>query len=520
MSHARALCSLALAGWLAGCGSSSSSTPSGEIRVNLETGEPPTLDWNRATDTASIAVIDQLMRGLVRLDARQQPAPMLAERWESLDGGRVWRFHLRRDVRWSDGVPLSAQHFADSWLRLLAPETGAVYAYFLFPIRGARAYNAGETRDPADVGVRALDAHTLEVELEAPRAFFPALVNFAVTYPIRLDRIARHGERWTDPGNLVSLGPYVLREWRHDYRITLEANPRWALAPGAPRRVVFYMVADPATQLVLLEQGQLDLVRLPPLEIRRYLGTPAHRGGLQLRGYYFGFNTRRPPFDDARVRRAFAMALDRRALVAVLREGSRPWSSWIPVGMFGANDAIGLHFDPAAARALLSEAGVDPARLGPITVGFNSHPRHRLVAQKVQAMWREHLGVDIRLEPREWKVYLKQLETDPPAIFRLGWGADYSDPHNFMELFTSQSENNHTGWRHARYDAGVEQAASEPDPARRQELYDELQRILCEQELPIAPLFVEAMNWAASPRLAGFDVTPLDQYFFDEVRVP
>jgi oligopeptide transport system substrate-binding protein len=135
-------------------------------------------------------------------------------------------------------------------------------------------------------------------------------------------------------------------------------------------------------------------------------------------------------------------------------------------------------------------------------------------------MWREHLGVEVLLEPREWKVYLKQLETDPPAVFRLGWGADYADPHNFMELFTSHSENNHTGWKHARYDALVEQAAGEPDPATRRALYDELQRILCEQELPIAPLFVEAMNWAVSPRLGGFEVRPIEQYFFDEVRVP
>jgi oligopeptide transport system substrate-binding protein len=492
--------------------------PPGELRVNIETGEPPTLDWNRATDWASILVIDQLMRGLTRLDVERRPAPLLAERWEALEGGRVWRFHLRRDVSWSDGVPLVAQQFADSWLRLLDPATGAVYAYYLFPIRGARAFNAGQL-DRAGVGVRALDDATLEVELEAPLAFFPALVSFAVTYPIRLDVIARHGERWTEPGNLVSLGPYLLETWRHDYRIGLRASPRWPRRDGSPGRIAFHMVSDPATSLVLFEQGQLDLVRLPPLEIRRYLGTPEHRVALMLRGYYYGFDTRQPPFDDARVRRAFAMALDREALVAVLREGSRASSSWIPPGMPAANLGIGVRFDPAAARALLREAGVDTARLGPIALGFNSHPRHRLVAQKVQAMWRENLGVEVLLEPREWKVYLKQLETDPPAVFRMGWGADYADPHNFMELFTSHSANNHTRWSDARYDALIESAAREPDPGRRQLLYDRAQRILCEQELPIAPLFVESMNWAAAPRIAGFAVDPLDQYFLDELRL-
>jgi oligopeptide transport system substrate-binding protein len=393
-----------------------------------------------------------------------------------------------------------------------------VYAYFLFPVRGARAFNAGES-GREQVGVRALDPATLEVELEAPLAFFPALVSFAVTYPIRLDAIARHGERWTEPGNLVSLGPYLLEAWRHDYRIALRASPHWPGRDAAPARVVFHMVSDPATSLVLFEQGQLDLVRLPPLEIRRYLGTPEHRSALLLRGYYYGFDTREPPFDDARVRRAFAMALDREALVAVLREGSRASSSWIPPGMPAANPGIGVRFDPAGARALLREAGIDAAALGPIALGFNSHPRHRLVAQKVQAMWRENLGAQILLEPREWKVYLKQLESDPPAVFRMGWGADYADPHNFMELFTSHSANNHTRWGNARYDALIGRAAIEPDPRLRQQLYDQAQRILCEEELPIAPLFVEAMNWAAAPRVAGFAVDPMDQYFLDELGV-
>jgi oligopeptide transport system substrate-binding protein len=507
-----------LAGVALACGRSLTTAPAGELRVNIETGEPPTLDWNRASDWASILVIDQLMRGLTRLDAQLQAAPELAERWEALEGGRVWRFHLRGGVRWSDGEPLVAQQFADSWLRLLDPATGAVYAYSLFAIRGARGFNAGSA-ERAQVGVRAVDAATLEVELEAPLSFFPALVSFMATYPVRLDVIARHGERWTDPGHLVGVGPYVLESWRHDYRVVLRASAQWPRRPGSPERVVFHMVSDPATSLVLFEQGELDLVRIPPLEIRRYLGRPEHRSALQLYGYYYGFDTRRAPFDDARVRRAFAMALDREALVAVLHEGSRAWSAWLPPAMPAANAEIGVRFDPAGARALLREAGVEPAALGPVRLGFNNHPRHRLVAQKAQAMWRENLGVEVRLEPREWKVYLEELENDPPPLFRLGWGADYADPHGFMEVFTSHSANNHTGWGDARYDALIARAASAADFAERRALYDQAQRILCEQELPIAPLFAEARNWAVAPRVRGFAVSAMDQYFFDELEL-
>jgi oligopeptide transport system substrate-binding protein len=187
--------------------------------------------------------------------------------------------------------------------------------------------------------------------------------------------------------------------------------------------------------------------------------------------------------------------------------------------MPAASAEIGVRFDPAGARALLREAGVHPDVLGPVALGFNNHPRHRLVAQKAQAMWRDNLGVEVRLEPREWKVYLDELENAPPPLFRLGWGADYADPHGFMEVFTSQSANNHTGWGDARYDALIARAASAGTPEQRRALYDEAQRILCEQELPIAPLFAEAKNWAVAPRVRGFAVSPMDQYFFDELEL-
>jgi len=182
-----------------------------------------------------------------------------------------------------------------------------------------------------------------------------------------------------------------------------------------------------------------------------------------------------------------------------------------------ANAKLGLGFDPERARALLREAGVDPAELAPVRIVFNSDQTHKLVAEKVQALWREHLGVRVELENREWKVFLKELESNPPPVFRLGWGADFPDPDNFMNLFTSYSENNHTGWANPRYDALVERAARAADPAERQRLYDEAQAILCQEDVPIVPLFVTASNFAVARRLHGFVPRAMDQYFFDEV---
>jgi oligopeptide transport system substrate-binding protein len=491
--------------------------PARVLRINLET-EPPTLDWNLATDGVSIVAIEQLMRGLTRLGPDLTPQPDLAESWRVSDDGRTYTFKLRPGVLWSDGVPLRAQQFVDSWRRLLDPKTAAEYAYSLFGIHNARAFNSGTLADFAQVGVRAPDDQTLVVELDAPLVYFPALVNFMVTFPLRSDLVARFGERWTDPGNLVTLGPFVLEEWRHDYRLVLRANERYWAGRPALDRIIAYMVTEGSTALVLFEQGLLDLVRVPSLEVRRYEGRPEYLRRALLRGYYYGFNVQKPPFDDARVRRAFALAIDRSRFPEVLRSGEVAWPSWIPPGMPHANPELGLRFDPERARSLLREAGVDPATLPPVAIVYNNDETHKKVAELVQAFWRDNLGVRVELQNREWKVFLAEVSHDPPAVFRMGWGADFPDPDNFMNLFTSYSENNHTRWVNRHYDDLVERAAREPDTKARQALYDEAQRILVEEDVPIVPLFVTSANFAVQPRVRGFVPSPMDLFFFDQVH--
>ncbi len=490
----------------------------GTLRINLGT-EPPTLDWTRATDSVSITVIEQLMRGLTRLGPNLQPVPALAERWEVSDDGRTYTFHLRDGVRWSDGAPLEAEHFVYAWRRLLDPATAAEYAYFLFPVKGAHDYNSGRLRDPEGIGVRALDALTLEVELERPLVYFPSITTFMVTFPARRDVIETHGEAWTEPENLVTLGPFRLASWEHEYKIVLRPYDAYFEGRPALERIVAYMVNEGSTALILFEQGILDLVRVPPLEIRRFVDRPGYRRIAALRGYYYGFNTKLPPFDDARVRRAFSMAVDRSELPKILRGGEIAASYWIPPGMPHFNPRIGLSFDPEGARRLLAEAGVDPETLPPVRVVYNTDQTHRLVAQNMQEQWQRNLGVRVELQSREWKVFLRELATQPPPVYRLGWGADYPDPDNFMNLFTSYSANNHTGWGNPRYDRLVEQAATERDATVRQRLYDEAQRILVEGDAPIAPLFVSAINLLVDDRVRNFEPNSMDLWFFEGVEV-
>lgn len=489
--------------------------------MNLGT-EPPSLDWSVATDHVSFNVIANLMVGLAEFDRHLRPAPVVARSWEIGDGGRRFLFHLRDDVLWSDGEKVRAQDFEFSWKRLLDPKTASEYAYILFDVVNAEAYHQGRIRDPSAVGVRALDDHTLEVRLKAPVSYFLPLTTFEVTFPQRRDLIEKLGAGWTAPGNLVTNGPFVLWSWKHENRIELRANPRYFRGPPALERVEMVMVNEKTTALAMFEQGRLDFIdnhSIPIFDKPRLEKLPGFRRAPQLRGYYYGFATDRPPFDDVRVRRAFALAVDRSVFPKLLHGGERPASCWIPPGMLGHEPRIGLGYNPPEARRLLREAGYPDGRGFPaVTLGFNTDEDHRIVAEAVQGMWKRNLGVLVRLENQEWKVYLKKLTTDPPEIFRLGWGADYPDPDNFMKVFTSYSGNNNTRWRNARYDGLVERAAAEFDPEKRKRLYDEAQRILCERDVPIVPLFTTAETTVLSPAFTGLEYNALGRLLLHHVR--
>ncbi|MCA9770790.1 MAG: peptide ABC transporter substrate-binding protein [Myxococcales bacterium] len=509
-----ALATLALAGCLVvGCpaGKPDAAADAKTLRLNLGT-EPETLDWTRGRDSVSFDVVGCLMDGLTRLDAGGRVEPALAEGWEFDDAGRRLTFHLRPGVRWTDGHPLEADQFVAAWRRLLDPTTAAEYAYVLYPIAGARAFNEGKTRDPATVGVEAPDARTLVVRFEKPATYFPGLTTFMVTFPIPTWALRAGGDRWTEPDRIVTLGPFRLARWRHDDRIDLVAWDGYWDGRRALDRVEMVMVEEASTAVLLYESGALDFLdsrSLPPALIPRYSKAPGHASAPQLRSNYLGFNTAKPPFNDRRARAAFAMALDRSVIPRVLRGGEIPLRSFLPPGLLGYDPAVGLPFDPERARALLAEAGWPGGRgFPPVELAYNTREDHKTLAEAVQAMWKRELGVEVVLRNEEWKVFLQSLVVDPPAIYRLGWGADYPDPHNFMELFTRASGNNHTRWGSAEYDALIDRAAATAAPADRVALYTRAQRILLEEAVAIVPTHAGVMHYVTRPWVHGLAPNP------------
>ena len=482
--------------------------------------EPPTLDWSLATDSVSFDILTNIMEGLTQYDSKMEPIPAIAKRWETSNNGKTITYHLRNDVFWTDGKPVTAYDFEYSWRRLLNPATAAQYAYFLFDIENAQEYNSGKISDPSKVGVLAKSEHVLEIRLKKPVVYFPSITTFMVTFPQRRDIVEKFGDHWTDPKNIVTNGPFKLNAWEHEYKLTLTANENFYEGRPQLDTILAYVVREKTTALTLYETGELEIVELPPVAIPHFKNHEEYKNLPQLRGYYYGINVLKPPFNDPLVRRAFAHSVDRSRLPLLLKGEEIPSSSWIPKGMFGYNPDIGAKFDPAAAQILFAEAGYPGGKDFPETTAmYNTNDTNRLIGEFLQAQWKEHLNVNIQLESQEWKVFLNRLQVDPPQVFRLGWGADFPDPDNFMNLFISTSGNNRLRWGNRRYDELVALGATLIDPKERQRVYDEAQRILTEIDTAMIPLFIATQNLLIKPYVKGFEMNSMELMYLKKVRI-
>ena len=499
--------------------------PSHETLSTVLTSEPPKLDWLLSSDTDSSWIQEQIMEGLIRFDLTQpglKLEPALATDWESKESGKVWVFHLRKNVQWTDGVELNASHFVDAVERILNPASAAIAVDNIFPIENAKEYNQGKVNEFSKVGVKAQDDYTLIFNLKEPMAFFPMLLTHHTYFPIRKDVIEKFGDLWTEPQNIVTLGPYKMIHWHHDSRLVLQKNENYWKGPAQIPFIVFYMIGKAATSLRMFERGKLDFIRdLPTSEIPRLSQKPEFKFLPGLRLYYYGFKVNKKPFNDKRVRKAIAYAIDRQEITQVMGGGQIPLSNWIPQGMFGFDDQIGLPFDPKKAKELMKEAGYpNPGKIKSVALGFNTEEKHRQVAENVQAQLKKNLGLKVELKNEEWKTFLNGLRSDSAySIFRLGWVADYADPHNFMAIMTSFSVNNRTGWGSPEYDRLVQKGLKESDPKIRLKIYHRAQKILVEEEMPVIPLLADVNQLLVSQRIENFHNNVLDLYQFYSMRL-
>jgi oligopeptide transport system substrate-binding protein len=478
----------------------------------------PTLDPGLAEDSSSIEVIEQLFLGLTDFDDETlEVVPELATDWKASKDGLTYTFRLR-PARWSDGRPVTADDLVWAARRNVAPATASPYAYMMYGLRNGEAINTGKLADATRLGVSAPNAHTVRFTLAQPAAYFPAVAGLWMLRPLPRWAIEAQGERWTDPAHIVVNGPYLLAEWQRGNRLVLKRNPGYFAADTVHIPEVRYLIVPEAsTGLALYESGELDLLgggylSIPSPDVPRIKADPVLSRQLTITPamctYYFGFNTARPPMNDARVRRAFSAAIDRRLLIdKVVLGDERPATTFVPTPVFGAvppGSGVGIGYDPEQARKWLAEAGYPGGKGFPeVVLMYNTSEGHARIAQAVQQMWRRTLGVTVRLENQEWKVFLQTTRReDGPQIFRMAWCADYPDANNWlMEVFHPTRSANRVHWHNAEFARLTERAQAVQNPAERKRLYRRAEEILTQQEAVIAPVYYYTRMTLTKPYL-------------------
>jgi oligopeptide transport system substrate-binding protein len=492
------------------------------LRMNIGS-EPPSLDWDVTTDSTSFDVVSNLMVGLTQYNEKLECAPACAESWEITDGGKHYLFHLRSNVFWTDGKPVVAGDFEYAWKRLLNPKTGAQYSFFLYDIVNAFEFATGKVKDDSLVGVKAIDDRTLDVHLKKPAAYFIYLTAFCPTLPERKDVVEKWGDRWTEPGHIVTNGPYMLDRWAHEYKIELVANPKYFEGKPRLRRIKMFMVPEQATAFALYENNELDYVdnrSFSTPDVERYRHSPEYRTMPLLRSNYIGFNVTKKPFDNVLVRRAVAMSIDRTVFPKILRRGELPAFSWIPAPLLGYSAKSGYEYDPKQGKKLLAQAGYPDGKGFPqAELLYPNREDTRTVVEAIQDQLKRNLGIHIKLVNQEWKVYLSTLHRDSPPIYKASWGADFPDPETFMNLFTSTNGNNTTRFSDAHYDSLVTAASSEQNEKRRGSLYQQADEYLCKDRVPIVPTYLSTQNLMVKPWVNGLVFNPLDIQFFKNVYI-
>ncbi len=524
--------SIALIAFVTACGRRETTVQAGNREQILHVGngaEPASLDPQVIDAYTDQRLEAALFEGLCAIDEQSsKPAPGAAERWEASADGLVWTFHLRPGLQWSNGEPLTAEDFVQSWRRALSPAFASTYAYLLFPIKNAEAFNSGKITDPAALGLAAPDARTVVITLERPTPYLPALTAAATWYPVNPRAVAQFGaltdrtSAWTRPGNLVGNGPFVLKEWTSGSRLVVAKNPLyWDAAAVRLNGIVFYPIENPDVEERNFRAGQLHLTNSLPLsKIPTYRQQdPARlRTDSFLQVLFLRFNVTQPPFDNPKLRRALALAIDRDAIARHLLHGSRAAADhFVPPHTAGYDSRARVAQNFAEARRLLTEAGFPGGRgLPVIELQVRNDELQPKMVEAVQAMWQRELGVRISIALLEQKVMIQNQTTLNFSLGSNGWVADFADPVSFLDLFVTGGGNNWTGWGDARYDGLIAEAARTIDPERRAELFQQAEAILLEQA-PVIPLVFGARNYLIDPAVRGWEPAPVGIYQYKKV---
>lgn len=478
--------------------------------------DPETLDPHKTSTVYEAHILRDLYEGLMIHDGAGKVVPGAAESHTVSEDGKIYRFTLRPTERWSNGDPVKASDFVFSFRRIMRPETGAKYANILYPILNAEKINKTPGTKPEELGVKAVDERTLEITLERPTPYFLELLTHQTGLPVHPPSLAKHGANFTRPGNMVTNGAYVFKDWVPNAHIRLEKNPNFHTAASVGIDVVIYEpIKDASAAVRRFMAGELQSISDIPADqvksLKEKLGTQV-KISPALGIYYFAVNTAKKPFDDVRVRQALSMAIDREFIAEEIWQGTMlPASSFVPpgIGNYGEGpvpddkDASPIEREDKA-KALLKEAGFGPGKPLKVEIRYNTTDNNKNTAVAIASQWKA-IGVETGFINTDAKTHFAYLRDGGDFdIARAGWIGDYSDPQNF--LFLLQSDNpgfNYARYKNPDYDALMQRAGAERDVAARAKLLGEAERIVM-RDLPYIPVLFYSNKDLVSEKLEGW----------------
>jgi ABC-type oligopeptide transport system substrate-binding subunit len=486
--------------------------------------DPETVDPQRVRSTQAGDILRDIGEGLLSYSATGELGPGAADEWSLADDGLVYTFHIRDDARWSNGEPLTAEHFVFSLRRLVDPATAAFYSQMVSDIVNARAIIAGDM-PAAELGVEAVDDNTLVIRLERPVPYLLSLLTYPSTFPVHPDSIALHGDEFTRPGNLLSNGAYKLDAWEPGSVLSLSRNEHyWNNENTAIDEVRHHVVTQEMAQLNRYRAGELHTTgSVPPdafqqvqeeypdeLHVAPYLGV-----------YYYGFNLAKPPFKDSPgLREALSLAIDRDVLVrSITGRGEEAAYSWVPPGVENyeprrlnyadqSQDARNAH-----ARRLMREAGYGPDNPLQFELRYNTSDAQQRMALAIQSMWKDVLGVETTLINEEFQVLLANMRAaEVTQVFRSSWIGDYNDAHTFLSILETGNASNMPRYSNEEYDDLMQRAADQVDAHKRRLLLEEAERVLLADH-PVIPIYFFVSKHLVSPQVQGWGDNVLDYHY-------
>lgn len=519
---------LAMSTALAGCSNSGSGGSSKGVELNVNVGpEPATIDpaKNSAVDGATL--INHAFEGLMKLDKDNKIVEGQAAKYEVNKDETVYTFTLREGIKWSDGEQVKAEDFVYAWQRLVDPKTGADYNYMIDMVKNANEIMAGKKK-PKELGIKALDEKTVEVTLTTPTPYFLEVCAFPATFPVRKDIVEANADTWsTDPKTYIGNGPYVLKSWEHQSKMTYVKNENYYdLKKLGPDTINFVLMEDKNTMLSAyknneilfaddLPSEEIDAMKDKGLVIEKQLGT-----------YFLSINVKKEGLDNVKVREALSLALDRDYIVEKVAKGGQiPADSFVTTGLTDADGKTEFHENAKKwydakdykgnvekAKKLLKEAGYENGK-GLPSIELMCNPGHEPIMEAVQNMWKENLGLNVTISSQDWNVFLETRKQGDFQVARDGWLGDYNDPVSFIDIWVTGGGNNNAQWSNKEYDKIVSEIKSTTDAKERYAKMHEAEDLLA-KDMPIIPIYYYTDLYLISDKLEGMYTSPLGYKYF------